>query len=186
MATNAVSPLIGGVRKKRKANTSVVVPKKRRRSPKMANTIVRRKKRKVSGISQELPKAAEMVVAAAAGGFIGRIILKTGMLAPANSTATDYRPYLGVVVGIGAMAMLKNPMAKSAGLGCAAVSSMGLIPDKDVPQIGAVRMIGASQTIQLPNRPAINKPRLIAGNTTPAMVGSRPIQGYRNAGGIGG
>jgi hypothetical protein len=180
MARTSVTPLIGATKKRR-------VTKKRRRRPSVANKMVtvKRTKRRVSGISSELPKAGEMVIAAAAGGFIARIINKVGSLAPKNDKATDYRPYIGVIGGVAAIVMAKNPMIKSAGLGCAAVSAMNLIPDKDIPQIGAVRMIGNKpQIISLSNKKSINRPRLIAGNTTPAMIGKK--YNYQNAGGIGG
>ena len=66
---------------------------------------------------------------------------------------------------------------------------MGLVPDKDIPQIGAVRMIGAArkqappQIIRIGNK---SKPRLIAGNTTPAMVGNGSYKRGKMMGGMGG
>ena len=170
-------PLIGAVAKRKKRKPQVA---KKMSSP--------RKRRKIKGIGDELPKVMEMILAASGGAFVGRIITNLGFLQP-NANSTDYGPYGAVVAGVATMLLIKNPIAKTAGLGCAAQGVMGLVPDKDIPQIGAVRMIGAArkqappQIIRIGNK---SKPRLIAGNTTPAMVGRANYNRGKMMGGMGG
>ena len=185
MATNAVSPLIGKA-KKRKVHHAAAPVKRKRRKPAVAKTMVRRKRRKVSGIGDELPKIGEMILAASAGAFVGRMITNLKVLAPANSTATDYRGYICIAAGAGLMLGIKNPIAKSAGLGMATLGINNLIPDSSVPQIGAVRMVGSPKVITLGNGQKNNRPRMIAGNTTSPLVGGMNRNRNRNTGGLGG
>lgn len=158
--------LIGstGKRKRRAA------PKKaaRRRSPSVSKKMVTpRRKRKIGGMSQDITNSGKIIIAAVVGGVVGRMVQKIGSLAPKKTTDTDYRPYIGIGVGLAAMTFGKNPMLKSVGVGCSAVSAMGLIPEKDIPLIGAVRMIGARPhviNLGMKKKKSINRPRLIAGN----------------------
>ena len=184
-ATNRTSapPLIGATKKRKK------------RKPSVAKTMTHRpKRRKIKGVGEELPKVMEMILAASGGAFVGRIISNMkaleGTPTATNATPTDYSPYVCLAGGVGMMLFVKNPLAKSAGLGLALNGTMSLIPDKDIPQIGAVRMIGASkhqappQIIRIGNNN--RRPSLIAGNTTPAMVGGNYGKNKRMMGGMGG
>jgi hypothetical protein len=156
-----------GTTKRRKRRTATKKVAKRRRTTTHNKMVAPRRRRKVSGMGEELTKSGQIVIAAVVGGVVGRMVQKIGALAPKDSKASDYRPYIGIAVGLGAMTFGKNAMLKSAGVGCASVSAMGLIPEKDIPTIGAVRMIGANKphVITLSNKKkSINRPRMIAGN----------------------
>lgn len=171
-------------------------PKKKRRKPSVTKKMVapRKKRRKVSGIGEELPKMLELGVAAAAGGFVGRVVLKMGMLAPSGTSTTDYRPYAGVAAGIAGMLFIKNPTAKAAALGLTAVSAMGLVPDADIPQIGSAAFprltVGNSrpQIIRLKNgkRNNMNGARMIAGSahSVSPLIGRKPKNNFF-VGGVG-
>ncbi len=149
----APAPLIGKAVVKRKG-----------RKPAIAKKMVARRRKKVGGIGSELPKVLEMGLSAAAGGFVGKVILKMGMAAPSGTQTTDYRPYIAVIGGVAAMTLSKSPMVKAGALGLTAVGAMGLVPDKDIPQIGSAtpNLVG-SQVIRLKGR-RVNGSRMIAGN----------------------
>ena len=168
------------------ALVGTVKRKRRKSTPKIAKKMVRRRK-KVSGIGGEMSKAFEMVLAASGGAIIGKIVQKSGIGKPTASSNTDYRPYIGVAIGVGTMVFVKNPIAKSAGLGCAAFSAAGLIPDKDIPTIGNIlnpRTIGVQRiSLNKNNRKRMNgnRQRLIAGNSASPLIGKAKSM----AGGIG-
>jgi hypothetical protein len=163
------------------------VVKRKKRKPSVAKKMVSRRRKKMGGIKGELPKMLEMGLAAAAGGFAGKVILKMGFLKPTATSSTDYRPYVAVIGGVATMVMSKSPIVKAGALGLTAIGAMGLVPDKDIPQIGSStpNLVGRAQLIRLKGGRVNGNRRMIAGNANSVspLIGKTSKKFY--SGGIG-
>lgn len=145
-------------------------------------------RRKVGAISS----TGEIILGAVAGGIATRIIAQN-IPAP-TSGGSDYRPYIGLVLGAGAEYFgKKNLLIRSMGIGAIVESSRAIITDgmlKPLKVIGSNqlpytvhnkmgkrkinRMMGLQNSLA-----GTNKARLIAGTSTPnALAGTPRIYGY--------
>jgi len=172
------SPLIGSKSKKSRAKKMSAIkieeikPKKRR------------KKKKVSGINGLMDNVGDtlgLVFGVAAGAFVGIVLEKANFL-KAEDGQFDYKTIIEIGVGTAVASLVKHPIGKAAGLGLAANGVISLIPDNDIPTIGAAK----PNTRLMANRSVKMLPmRKVSGNAysaSPLIGGNRMNYGDNGIG----
>lgn len=124
------------------------------------------RRKKVSGLGA-LSENTEYILGAVAGAFVTRLIEKN-MPAPKTTTASDYRPYAGLVLGAAATIFGKKKVwLEAMGVGAIVEGSRSLITDAMVPQVIKYDATGNTANKvngRLPYTAGTNQVRLLNGN----------------------